>query len=140
MNQFQKFARLPAAKQRLLFRAWLLAGCIHVGLQVFSLPRLRRWVERTRTSATLPPVTAELGMTEQEICWAAGVAARHVPGAACLAEALTAHYLLLRAGYRSRLRIGVRPEGDSITAHAWVELESNAQARSFGVSYTILPL
>lgn len=133
MNKLKKFAALPMSKQLLLLRALLVAGAVQLGLRVMSLRRLQAMIENRRPSR-------ERGTTtEQDICWAGAVAARYTPGAACLAEALTAHYLLLRSGYHSRLRIGVRHEGDSIGAHAWVEVENNA-GPDFGVSYTVLPL
>ena len=132
MKKLEKFAALPMSKRWLLLRAFLIAEVVQVGLRVFSLPRLQAMIE-SKTSSR------ERGTTEQDICWAAAVAARYTPGAACLAEALTAHYLLLRSGYHSRLRLGVRHEGDGIGAHAWVEVENNATP-DFGVSYTVLPL
>jgi hypothetical protein len=132
MNRLEKFFGLPTARRRLLIRAFLAAGAVNVGLRVFSLPRLQALIAKKRSRST--------ESSEGEICWAAAVAARYTPGAACLVEALTAHYLLIRGGYGSRLRIGVRPEGGGIAAHAWVELEGNAHSADFGVSYTVLPL
>src|SRR5438105_4185363 len=124
-------------------QAFLTAAAFRVALRVCSLPRLQEYIER-RKSSPLHSASGSFGFTrEQDICWAAAVAARHTPGAACLVEALTAHYLLCRAGYGSRLRIGVRQQGDGIAAHAWVELESNSvglRGNDLGVSYTVLPL
>lgn len=41
----------------------------------------------------------------------------------CLPRSVALHWLLRRAGIRgSRIRIGVRPEANGLTAHAWVTL------------------
>lgn len=132
MSKLKKFVALPAAKRRLLPRAFLVAGAAQLGLRVFSLPRLRVMMESKLSSRSRY-------VSHQDICWAAAVAARYMPGAACLVEALAAHHLLSRYGFHSRLRIGVRPEGDGIAAHAWVEVENNGRP-DFGVTYTVLPL
>jgi hypothetical protein len=49
-------------------------------------------------------------------------AARRVPAATCLTQALAGQMLLARHGYSSRLQIGVaRDEGGAFRAHAWLE-------------------
>lgn len=46
---------------------------------------------------------------------------------ACLVRALALHRLLARAGVAgARIRIGVRPEGARLHAHAWVEVDGVA--------------
>jgi hypothetical protein len=52
-----------------------------------------------------------------------GVASRFIPGARCLARAMAAQLLLARAGHLADLRIGVRKDGNSLDAHAWLEFE-----------------
>jgi hypothetical protein len=51
--------------------------------------------------------------------------ARNIPWdlATCLPRSLTLWWLLRRRGIESELRLGVRKDGDSIVAHAWVECE-----------------
>jgi len=51
-----------------------------------------------------------------------GIAARHAVFSKpnCLLESLTLWGMLRRQGLRSEIRIGVRKEGASIGAHAWV--------------------
>ncbi|HZU22578.1 MAG TPA: lasso peptide biosynthesis B2 protein [Terriglobales bacterium] len=132
MSSLHKFLRLPPARRLLLAEAFAIACAMRVASTLFSLPRLQRFIAGLRPNASR--------YSEQDICGAAAAASRRVPGGACLVEALTAHYLLSRAGYAHRLRIGVRQEGQGLAAHAWVELESNMQGRDFGVSYTVLPL
>jgi hypothetical protein len=39
----------------------------------------------------------------------------------CFQEGLAAHWMLRRRGVRSRLHYGIRPAGDRLSAHVWVE-------------------
>jgi hypothetical protein len=67
---------------------------------------------RTRAAAWLGP---------GRVAWAVTVAARFVPGATCLSQALAARVLLRAAGHPTTLSIGVRRDpGGVIQAHAWV--------------------
>ena len=53
-------------------------------------------------------------------------ASRVVPRATCLTQALAAQVLLSRAGYTSRVWIGVARDGSAgLDAHAWVELDGS---------------
>jgi hypothetical protein len=57
----------------------------------------------------------------RRIAWAVPVAARFVPGATCLSQALAARSLLRLAGHPSTLTIGVRKgAAGELEAHAWV--------------------
>ena len=48
-------------------------------------------------------------------------AARYVPGATCLTQAVACRRLLARHGFPTTLRIGVRPDPQKgFTAHAWL--------------------
>jgi hypothetical protein len=48
-------------------------------------------------------------------------AARFVPGATCLPQALAAEAILRRQGHPADLRLGVKRGDDGVEAHAWVE-------------------
>jgi hypothetical protein len=48
------------------------------------------------------------------------LAARGVPGAACLAQGVVAEHMLRRRGHAAVLHIGVRKDGPALAAHAWV--------------------
>lgn len=57
----------------------------------------------------------------KRVRWAIAGAARRVPAATCLPQALAAHALLSLQGYASLIRIGVRRgEAGGVQAHAWV--------------------
>lgn len=58
------------------------------------------------------------------LAWAVAAAARRVPFASCLAQALALESLLAQAGWPSELRIGVaRDPVGGFDAHAWLEHE-----------------
>lgn len=60
---------------------------------------------------------------------------------ACLARALALHRLLGRAGVDGgRIRIGVRPEGPRLRAHAWVEVHGAALGEDGRRARGFLPL
>jgi transglutaminase superfamily protein len=117
---FRKFLRLEPSQQRLHLRAALLLGWLSVALRFstrLAVPKcllLRPAGPRPRKTAT-PPDTIARAITR---------AARHIPGATCLVQAITLCRLLDREGYDSVLRVGVQPpSAGRLEAHAWVECE-----------------
>jgi hypothetical protein len=69
---------------------------------------------RHSEGASLPPA---------RIVWLVEVASRFIPGARCLPRAMAGQLLLARAGYLTDMRIGVRKDGNTLDAHAWLEYE-----------------
>lgn len=60
----------------------------------------------------------------RDVTWAVGTAARVVPVATCLVQALAAERMLRRRGVVPTLRIGVPPRADgAFVAHAWLAWE-----------------
>jgi hypothetical protein len=100
----------------LLLRALGMLAYVRVGLTCLPLPRLR---ERLARPNRAPAVAAGA----VPIADAVRRAARWVPGARCLEQALAAHTLLRRHGHPAELRIGAARSPDGrLEAHAWVEL------------------
>lgn len=99
----------------LLLRAWIVLACVRVTLSVSSFrPVLKRIsAQRADAPGDVPP---------QVMAWAVWHAARAVPAASCLTQALTLRYLFARSGVESRIRIGVRLDPNRrFKAHAWVD-------------------
>jgi hypothetical protein len=116
VNPVVKFARLPAARRRLVLRALLTVAGYRLGLDLFPF----RWVQeaaargRRRSRRRVP--------APEQYVWAVQSAARRVPRATCLTQALALQSLLAAAGHASSLRIGVaREDGGRFEAHAWLE-------------------
>lgn len=128
--------RAPAGRKWLWLRSLGLVILMRLGLWTLPLRTLQVLVARLargRYSAPLPPGSAPLPLVqedvareereaERELSWAVGKAARLVPRASCLTQALSLQVLLGRRGLGSRLCIGVRKGSASgFEAHAWVE-------------------
>lgn len=86
-----------------------------VGLSLLSYNKLRRLLPVPVPNRAADP--ADL----QRVAWGVRNAARLVPLASCLTQALAAQFLLARAGHDCVLRIGVaQDESGKFTAHAWL--------------------
>lgn len=89
-----------------------------VGLWLTSFRRLRISVERIgRPHGSPDPTPGDA----DRIGWAVGSAARFVPDATCLPQALAAEAILRRRGHPADLRLGVTRDAAGVEAHAWVE-------------------
>jgi Transglutaminase-like superfamily len=113
-----KFRRLSRADRRVLMRAAMALVTARVALKLMPLRAARRVIIRSQALARLPsPPPAE------RIVWAVETAGRAIPGARnCLVQALAAEAILLCAGHRCDLRIGVAKDGTrELAAHAWLE-------------------
>lgn len=76
----------------------------------------------TGVGVKVGPRAALKESTVQQAVWAVKVIGRRLPKATCLVQAYTLHYLLVRQGVSSELRIGViRTQAGQLEAHAWVE-------------------
>jgi len=93
----------------------LVVVTVRLGLTLFSYNRVRSLV--TRLDAREAASVADL----RRIAWGVAAAARLVPRASCLTQALSGQYLLARQGNASRIRIGIeRHTGTELKAHAWL--------------------
>jgi hypothetical protein len=98
-----------------LARCLLVVAAIRLGLTLFSYNHVRRIV--TRLDASRPASIGEL----RRVAWGVAAAARLVPHAGCLTQALSGQYILARQGNASKIRIGIEREtGTQLKAHAWL--------------------
>ena len=120
MTRVSKFLRLERGERRLLVRCACVLAAMRVGLCVVSLRKLHALVTRAaRRRRALPAARRH---SVEDIEWAIRAAARHVPGATCLPQALAAELMLTRHGHPARLRIGMAMTGNrTLEGHAWVE-------------------
>ena len=123
MARFRNFLKMASRERRLLLFGAVVVACVRVLLWLLPLSRLVWLVERTALrSARAAPVL--LDDTIVTVSWAVTTAARYVPRATCLAQALAAQWLLAWFGHPTVLRIGVAKANDkSLRAHAWLESE-----------------
>lgn len=100
------------------YRFWSLAWA------ALAFYRVALWLAPYRRVARLLPASRGApapSWASRRVRWAIAGAARRVPDATCLPQALAAHALLSLQGYSSLIRIGVRrAEAGDVQAHAWV--------------------
>ena len=66
----------------------------------------------------------KINISPYSVAGAVERAAKFVPGALCLAQAVAAQRLLARFGYITTMRIGVKSDNrNSLKAHAWLIVE-----------------
>ena len=117
MRRVRRFLALPAAERLLLARALGWVALARGALWLVPFTRLRAAAERIRASGL------RRGTDPARIAWAVQAAARAVPRATCLSQALAADAMLRRAGRTPALHIGVAKDGPALEAHAWLELD-----------------
>lgn len=77
----------------------------------------------------------------KRLAWAVQAAARRIPGASCLTQALAFQYLLTRSGETSQVHVGV-VKGDTgqLKSHAWVEYQGEIMIGDNGELETYSPI
>ena len=106
---------------RLLAASVPLLIAVRIGLWLLPSATI---VRRVRELAARPRTVPEPTVPACDVAWAVEAAARRIPGATCLTQAVSAQLLLLRHGHQAELCVGVaRDEAGSFRAHAWVETD-----------------
>ncbi|HIK07694.1 MAG TPA: lasso peptide biosynthesis B2 protein [Trichormus sp. M33_DOE_039] len=117
MTRLLKFLRLNHRDRYLLIKTLILLGFVNLGLWLLPFSTLRRildWIGKPNPRASRTPV--------HKIIWAVDVSTNFIPGAKCLARALTCQVLMNQRGDSPELRIGVaKDEEGKLKAHAWIE-------------------
>lgn len=123
MKLLVRFLRLPPSDRRLLVRCTFLLAAMRIGLCVLSVRKLDALVtRRVGRRRALPAVRR---CSAGRIAWAIRAAARYLPGATCLPQAMAAQFMLTRHGHPARRRIGLAVTGEGrIVGHAWVESDA----------------
>lgn len=111
----RQWTRLSGARRGALIRA--LPVMIAVRLWLWIVP-LRYWQTHLKRMMTGAGAADEKESTAA-ITWAVERIGR-VPQMTCLVQAIAGYFLLQRSGVFSRIRIGVRRDGDQFRAHAWL--------------------
>jgi len=115
MRNLSRVLSLSGSEMLFLAHCLLVVAAVRLGLTLFSYNRLRRMV--TQLDA---PHEAGIGDLRR-VAWGVAAAARLVPYASCLTQALSGQYILARQGNASKIRIGIeRDTGTQLKAHAWL--------------------
>jgi hypothetical protein len=115
MRNLPRVLSLSGSEMVFLARCLLVVAAVRLGLTLLSYNHVRRMV--TRLDAQQPAGIGDL----RRVAWGVAAAARLVPYASCLTQALSGQYLLARQGNASKIRIGIeRDTGTQLKAHAWL--------------------
>lgn len=115
MRNLSRLLSLSGAEMLFLARCLTVVAAVRLGLTLSSYNRMRGLV--TRLDARDAASVADL----RRVAWGVASAARLIPGASCLTQALAGQYLLARQGNASKIRIGIeRDTGAQLKAHAWL--------------------
>jgi hypothetical protein len=104
-------------EQRRVVLAGVVVVAMRLGLWVIPYRILRRMVEVSPRTAPQPPGTEPPAWVARYIV----AISRYVPQATCLTQALAAHLLLRREGFKPQLQLGVARDEGVFKAHAWIE-------------------
>lgn len=115
MRNWSRLRSLSGPEMLFLARCLMVVAAVRLGLTLSSYNRIRGLV--ARLDAKNAAGIADL----RRVAWGVAAAARYVPGASCLTQALAGQYLLARQGSASKIRIGIeRDTGTELKAHAWL--------------------
>ena len=117
MKRVRQFAELTGQERGLLLRAVVLVAGVRLAL--WTVPF--RWVRLVLGARRAVSPNLEV-IRVKRLAWAVQAAARRIPGASCLTQALALQYLLARAGESAEVHIGVAKDAArGFEAHAWLE-------------------
>jgi hypothetical protein len=121
MPSLRRLLRLTPSEVALLASAWSALAATRLTLSWRGTAHL----DAPPAQPGAPGAPSAMDRDEvRRVTWAVTHAARLVPAATCLTQAIAARRLLAQHGVRSDLRIGVARAGDGrMQAHAWLECD-----------------
>lgn len=130
--------------------AWVVCLSVAIAFRFAPAPRVLSRIEKRvrlairRRSSGRATLSLRRGDTDHcldRAIWAVPAASRRVPGATCLVKALAGRLAIARCGRSAEIRIGVLPDGDTLIAHAWLELDGRVVigGEASPKRYSVLP-
>lgn len=104
-------------KLSLFIRVWISLVEVRIKLALFGFASF----ERSPTSVSLK----KSHISPRYMAHVVRRVSNFVPGALCLAQAVSAQRLLARFGYATTMRIGVKSDAGALSAHAWLLFEGS---------------
>lgn len=138
MTRLARLLALGPVDRRIVVLAWAATPIVRVTLRALGFRRCRAILGALSDQ---PWSTPGDGAEAARVARLVRAAARH--GAMdrhCLTESLVLWWLLRRRGIESEIRIGVRKDGGTLDAHAWVEWDGGALDEQPDVARTFPPL
>jgi hypothetical protein len=129
MQRLTRIARLPRKDLSIFAEALFHVTVIRVALWVLPYSYWRKLFLNKATCSSYQESKLEMASMEpgewkkiKRVVWAVEAAARRVPSATCLTQALAAKAMLNRRGFSIDLHIGVaKGSQGNLEAHAWIE-------------------
>jgi hypothetical protein len=112
--------RRPGSDWKLFLRAYVWVWIIRLALWIFPFGRIYDWTIHFREGriGDRPLDVASV----YKVVWAVSAAARRVPRATCLTQALATQIMLGRRGHRTSLQLGImKSQAGKLDGHAWLE-------------------
>lgn len=118
MKALRRFLALDVSDKLFLAGCLTTVATVRLCLTILTYKRMRVWLPPRPVQGI--PAAGEL----KRVAWGVRIAARLVPGASCLTQALSGQFILARQGKSSQVRIGVaRDDQGRFIAHAWLVSE-----------------
>lgn len=144
LSRTRKFLALSGLERRTFMAAWWELVRVRWALRRSVFARLqKRRTEALRPLATAVPgagaaADRTIGTSSAEdrarVGWAVASAARFVPGATCLPQAMAAQALLARRGIGSTIQTGFdRTDAKGVEGHAWLVCEGEVVVGDIGL-------
>ena len=124
---------MPAASRHLV--AVAAVASVRLALWVLPFPSVSAACARCRRVGASP--SRRPGVVAGVVT-AVHQAARLVPGATCLTQALAAQWMLGRAGITADLRFGAARGPSGLAAHAWLDVGGQTVIGDTPVQHTVL--
>ena len=124
MSKWAKYQSLPVGDRFRLFLYAFLLLLAHIALRWFGYQKVYAFLSSHPGKRDIFPEQAGEALDGARRCaYLVSVAARYgFIRVTCLRQALLVFWLLRRRGIFTDLRIGVRREGKSVIAHAWLKM------------------
>ena len=124
-TRWDKWRALSRPDRLRLLALLAMLQVMDLSLRAVGLRGTQRWLGLNRSMPPRShPLEAETMASAQRLAELAAIAGRQGPlNTTCLRQALAVQWWLRRRRLDSQLRIGARRVGDSLDAHAWVELD-----------------
>jgi len=135
-RKLSKWRASPPPERHLFLEAWLLLAVAGSALRFLPLHRVQVLLQRICPSSG-PPLAE--GGPERLARLVDAAARRHFWTARCLERSLVLQALLTRGDLRPDLRIGVHRDGESLRAHAWIEVAGRPVGEAQGIAGRFLP-
>ncbi|MBN9886282.1 lasso peptide biosynthesis B2 protein [Salipiger abyssi] len=120
MDRLGRVLRSPH-RLHLLVTALVAVARARLALILRQMPRLRAGIDAERAQAATATGTLSPLHDLREIAWSVTAAARLVPGATCLTQALAGDWLLAKRGRGGEIRLSLPVDtGEGFRPHAWL--------------------